>query len=112
MQADVAKESGLEVGLLEKINAVFRQYPSISVVKLYGSRAKGTFRRGSDIDLALIGHDLDNRQITRIGVQLDDLMLPYSFDLTNYNAISNEALKAHIDRVGKVAFVNKVVQKK
>lgn len=49
---------------------------------------------------------MDHRQLVRISRELDDLMLPYSFDITNYSTISNVALKDHIDRMGKVLFIN------
>ncbi|NCD42765.1 MAG: nucleotidyltransferase domain-containing protein [Bacteroidia bacterium] len=96
----------IEADVLQKLNTVFGRYPNIAKVKLYGSRAKGSFRNGSDIDLALIGSEVDHRQLVRISRELDDLMLPYSFDITNYSTISNVALKDHIDRMGKVLFIN------
>lgn len=103
-QIESSEMLGLKPEHLEKVMRVFRQHPDIKEVKVYGSRAKGSFRKGSDIDLAFIGVGLNHRQIIRIGRELDDLMLPYTFDLTDYGSITNKALSDHIDRAGKVLY--------
>ncbi|GAB3688075.1 nucleotidyltransferase domain-containing protein [Spirosoma flavus] len=69
---------------------------------LFGSRAKGTQRPGSDIDIALKGNDLTFDDLVSLGVALDELWLPFRFDLVLYDRISEPALLSHIDRVGKV----------
>lgn len=68
---------GLKEHTIEKINGVFAQFPAVEQVMLYGSRAKGTYRRGSDIDLTLLGTDLNLKILFRIETALDDLLLPY-----------------------------------
>lgn len=70
---------------------------------LYGSRAKGTHKPGSDIDLVLVG-DLTWEELHRIETELDDLMLPYQFDLSLLAQIENPALLEHIRRVGKTLY--------
>lgn len=91
---------GLKEEVIQKIVAVFTQFPQISEVILYGSRALGTFKNGSDIDLSLKGKDLNLETMNKIANELDDLLLPYTFDLSIYDQISNQDLKKHIDRVG------------
>ena len=68
---------------------------------LYGSRAKGNYRNGSDIDLTLCGGaDLTQRVVYRIMDELDDLLLPYSIDLSRLNDITDADVVEHIERVG------------
>ena len=94
---------GLSEKTEELLKAYFVQIPQIDKVKIYGSRAIGNYRNGSDIDFALYG-DVDKELIKKISFELDELQTPYMFDLTDYKTIQNEKLKGHIDRVGKVFF--------
>lgn len=71
---------------------------------LYGSPAKGNYKRGSDIDLTLKGDALTYRDLLRLMDELDDLLLPYMIDLSIYDQIDNPALREHIDRVGVVFY--------
>lgn len=71
---------------------------------LYGSRAKGNYKRGSDIDLTLKGDALGYRELLRLMDELDDLLLTYMIDLSIYCQIDNPALREHIDRVGVVFY--------
>ena len=91
---------GIPQDRLAQICAVFKKHPSIKEVILYGSRAKGTFKNGSDIDLAFKGDQLDLNIINQIDNQIDDLLLPWSFDLSIYSRIENKDLIDHIDRIG------------
>ena len=93
---------GLSAEVLQKIVTVFSNYSQIVQVKLYGSRALGSYWRGSDIDLAIYG---DCEEILgKIMTQLDELPTPYKFDVTDYSRIDNLELKEHIDRVGKTLY--------
>lgn len=91
---------GLKETTIEKIQGVFAKYPEIEKAVLYGSRAKGNYRNGSDIDLTLIGDSLTYNQLLRIEMEIDDLLLPYKMDLSLYRQIENPDLLEHIDRVG------------
>lgn len=95
---------GLKHKTITAIQEVFARYPQIEKVILYGSRAKGTYRKGSDIDLTLIGKDLDLTTLFEIEGTLDDLLLPYKIDLSIYRKIENADLLAHITRVGVVFY--------
>lgn len=95
--------TGLSEAVIGKIQAVFEQYPEIESVLLYGSRAKGNYRPGSDIDLTIKleqGFAPDLALHHRIAIQLDDLDLIYMIDLSFYQQIENRDLISHIDRVG------------
>ncbi len=95
---------GLSIATIEKINAVFAMHPELTKVLLYGSRAKGNYRLGSDVDLTLIGDTLTYAQLGEMATQLDDLLLPYTFDVSLINKIDNPDLVDHIRRVGIVFY--------
>lgn len=90
---------GLSRASLEKLQAVFRQYPEIERVILFGSRADSTYRDGSDIDIAVSGN-INFDLILKIRVMLDSQNLPYKIDLLDYNSISEPVLKHEIDKKG------------
>ncbi len=95
------KHFGLSQEQFDRIKRIFSRYRQIDSVLIYGSRALGTHEPASDIDLALKGNDIDLSLQTKIEHDLDDLMLPYKFDITIYNRLSNPDLLDHINRVGK-----------
>lgn len=95
---------GIESAMFEQIVDVLRGNPLVQEAILYGSRAKGVYKPGSDIDLALKGKELTLQDLNRVSLALDDLLLPYSFDLSLFHHIGNEELLAHIGRVGKSIF--------
>jgi predicted nucleotidyltransferase len=90
---------GLAHGELQLIRSVLARHPAITGAILFGSRAKGTAAPASDIDLALEGID-DALQAEAIASELDDLPLPYHFDVTALSSIRSQPLREHIARVG------------
>ena len=92
--------SGLADSVIQKICAVLTVYPQVEKAILYGSRARGDYRNGSDIVLTLCGGDLTLSVRNRIAVELDDLLLPYMIDLSIFRDISDPDMIAHIQRVG------------
>lgn len=98
---------GLQETTIEKICSVLVRHPQIEKALLYGSRAKGNYKNGSDIDLTLVGGpDLTMKVQYRIMDEIDDLLLPYTFDLSIFNHISDPDVVDHIQRVG-VTFYEK-----
>ncbi len=97
---------GLSQSVIQKICTVLTRYPQVEKAILYGSRAKGNYKRGSDIDLALIGRDLTLNVIYRILDDFDELFLPYTIDLSIFGDISDPDVIDHIQRVG-VTFYQK-----
>lgn len=98
---------GLPSESIKKICEVFSLHPKISKVVIYGSRAKGNYRPGSDIDLAIYSEDLAFDDILKIENYLDELLLPYTFDILLFKDLSDQNLIEHIERVGKVFYVRK-----
>ncbi|MDD5321773.1 MAG: nucleotidyltransferase domain-containing protein [Methylococcales bacterium] len=96
--------TGLTPEQLELLRQVFKKHPEVEAVKLYGSRANGTFHDRSDVDLVLFGAGIDRFLVADLLLDLADSNLPYAVDLQNYGEIKNRALIEHIDRVGLVIF--------
>ena len=93
---------GLSEQTVNKIRGIFAAHPSIKKAVLYGSRAKGNYKPGSDIDITLHGDDLTSKELGIIAEELDDLLLPYQIDLSLFRQITHEGLIEHIKRVGVV----------
>ncbi len=91
---------GLPESAVAKLRAIFSEYPEIDRVILYGSRALGSCRTGSDIDLTLEAKGMNLSELLAIENRIDDLLLPWKVDLSLRHKIENPELLAHIDRVG------------
>lgn len=98
---------GLKDIHVAEIKSVFANYTDIDQAILYGSRAKGNYQDGSDIDISLVGKSLNLNKILRIETELDDLLLPYKIDISIMNKIENTDLVEHINRVGVVIYEKK-----
>jgi uncharacterized protein len=99
-------EYGLSDITLNTLDSIFRAYPGIREAVLYGSRAKGKYRKGSDIDLSLkTDENFSHNDLLNIAGDFDDSDIPYFVDVSIYDWLSNLDLKAHIDRVGKVLYI-------
>lgn len=96
---------GLDDAVVARIQAVLASHPKIEQAILYGSRAKGNYRPGSDIDLTLIGAQLSIEDQAAIAADLDDLLLPYTIDLSILARLTHAALHDHIKRVGITFYV-------
>ncbi len=95
---------GLSASDIATIQEVIAQFPTVQRAVIFGSRAKGTASRGSDVDIALFGENIEDAT-SKIHYQLEEeTLLPYFFDVLDYQQIENADLKAHIDRVGQVLF--------
>lgn len=97
-------EYGLGEEVIQKIQGVFAIHPEIEKVLIYGSRAMERYKPASDIDLTFIGERVDLPLLNKIEWELDDLLLPYTFDLSIYHKIINTDVVDHIIRVGKLFY--------
>jgi predicted nucleotidyltransferase len=95
---------GLPPPIVAMIRRVFAHYPPVTEVRLYGSRAKGNHKPGSDIDLSIMDEDVSSAQLMQIVTEFDELPTLYSIDLSLFRQIDNPALAEHILRVGKVFY--------
>ena len=100
---------GLPEATIQRLQAIFTRYPQVQKAILYGSRAKGNFRNGSDIDLTLCGGpDLEIGVLYKIMDEIDDLLLPHTVDLSLFHDLGDPELIAHIQRVG-IPFYEKAI---
>lgn len=97
-------EFGLADNTCATVRAVLEHYPAIAKAVIYGSRAKGNYKPGSDIDLTLMGDALDYRVLSSVASALDESNIPYTVDVSVFEKIDNPALREHIERVGKVFY--------
>jgi predicted nucleotidyltransferase len=94
-------QHGLSTQTLQKIQDVFVRYPQVEEAVLYGSRARGDYKNGSDIDLTLHGGtELTHTILSQIANDLDDQLLPYTIDLSIFKNIRNPEMIEQIERVG------------
>jgi predicted nucleotidyltransferase len=95
---------GLSKNILLDFNRVFTDFPEIERVLIFGSRAKGTFKDGSDIDLAVFSPTMSEQHFTKLWNQLDALPLAFKIDVLHWNKLGNERLKNRIPVEGKVLY--------
>lgn len=95
---------GIKEEYWQRLSEIFAQIPQIEKVILYGSRVKGTYKPFSDIDITLVGETLTHNDLLRIMNDIDDLLLPYMFDISLFHDLRNEELIEHITRRGAVVY--------
>ena len=86
----------------QRLLELIRSHPHVQKVVLYGSRALGRQRAGSDIDICLEAPSMELGELLELGAQLDDLLLPWHIDLQLRHLIAHEGLVAHIERAGQL----------
>jgi predicted nucleotidyltransferase len=104
----IPKPDSLDIGLkpevLNQLHGIFQTYTEIDTVVLYGSRAKGNYHAGSDVDITIKGEGVTESLVGKVEEDIDDLLLPFSFDISSWTQIDNVDLRAHIERVGIVIY--------
>ena len=97
---------GLNERVIEEIINILKKYKEVESAKIFGSRARGNYRKASDIDIALFGSKLTHSINTKIYYEIDELYLPYKIDLINFNSIADEdKLKENILKEGVEFYV-------
>lgn len=105
LKNDDLPQFGLNSSVLKDLCTIFESFAVIDEVLIFGSRVKGNQKNGSDIDLAIKG-DIDRDTLTKVEIMIDDLLLPYTFDINIFGRLKNVDLIDHINRVGKVIYKN------
>lgn len=95
----LTQQTGLSKSEINLLTSVLRLYPQVQKALIFGSRAKGTAKTNSDIDLAIYG-SLSALTLAQLAEDMDELPLPYLFDVKAVALLSNQALLEHIERVG------------
>lgn len=95
-----ANKFGLSEVAFKKLMMLLCEFKEFERILVFGSRALGTYREGSDIDIAVFGSQISRETLRSFKIQYDELGLPYQVDIVHYESIDNPALKEHIDKVG------------
>jgi predicted nucleotidyltransferase len=96
---------GISQKSFNMIMETLKLYKEIEKVVIFGSRAMGNYKNGSDIDLAVFGKEVTDEIINRLSIRLnEELPIPYYFDILHYETLSNEELKEHIETLGKIFY--------
>jgi len=96
---------GLYLNSYKEILSIFQKHDNIEKVILYGSRAKGNYKEGSDIDFTLLG-DLNYNDVIQLKFEFEESNIPYLIDISIFSDLDSDSLKEHINRVGKVFYQN------
>ncbi|MDK2919775.1 MAG: uncharacterized protein PWQ37_2508 [Candidatus Petromonas sp.] len=98
---------GISKKSFEYIIYALSKWPTIEKAAVFGSRAMGNYKRGSDIDLAIYGANITSETVNELSVMLnEELPIPYYFDIVHYDSLKNDSLKIHIDTYGKLFYTN------
>ena len=96
-------------GIYDKSFTLIREslaeFPEIEKAVIFGSRAMGNYKKGSDIDIVICGENVNHNTISRLHGKLnEELPVPYFVDIINYNSITLKELKEHIENSGKIIY--------
>lgn len=95
---------GLNDMELQALRTTLASVPEVEEAIIYGSRARGTNRIASDIDITLKGKALTYLQLALLDAKIDELYLPYFVDLSLFSMLKNPDLLESINREGKVLY--------
>lgn len=96
---------GLRATDLRYIMDTLKKFPEIKKAAIFGSRAKGNYKPGSDVDIAIWGEEVTFNTVSRLRSLLEEQSpMPYFFDVVDYTHLTHEQLREHIARVGKTIF--------
>ena len=103
----------MKFGLTEKdlsfITTTIAKFIEIEQAIIFGSRAKGNYKSGSDVDIAIVGEKINFTTVSKLhSILEDESPMPYLFDIVDYTHLTNDELKEHIDRVG-IIFTPKII---
>lgn len=84
------EQFGIDESIIEDIVNIIRKYKEVTRAVIFGSRARGDYKKASDIDIALFGDNLTNTINTKIFFEIDELYMPYKVDLINFNTLGKE----------------------
>jgi predicted nucleotidyltransferase len=96
---------GLSKRSIDTLKAIFQKHTDVKTVYLFGSRAKGNYHEGSDIDLAIMNNGLLPKTIRSLLAECEESSLPVAVDIIAFESLSNDELKEHIQRVGVLFYI-------
>jgi predicted nucleotidyltransferase len=99
---------GLTERDIQTFQKIFNKYSDVKEVHIFGSRAKGNFKNGSDIDLAIVNQDFNSGTLAKLSGEFEESSLPYKVDLVVLNDLKLAELIDHINRVGVIFFKKEI----
>ena len=105
MNTPKRNQYGLSERDMKTIRSVFQSFPEVKTVHVFGSRAKGNYRLGSDIDLAIMNKGVNSTVLSRLIWKFEESNLPYNVDLVDFTKLTKQEFIDHIKRVG-IPFFN------
>jgi uncharacterized protein len=109
MAGNHLNQFGLTERDMDTINHILINYPEVTEVHVFGSKASGNYKPGSDIDLAIVNSGVSEKTIRNLKSEFDDSSLPYKVDIVNLPEINHPELKEHITRAG-ISFYKKTIE--
>lgn len=100
MSSNQPNTFGLTERDMQALMDIFQKYPEVKSVYLFGSRAKGTFKQGSDIDLAVMNEGVSDKTLRTLKADFEESTLPYNVDIAYFAGIEHKELREHVNRVG------------
>jgi predicted nucleotidyltransferase len=99
------KNINLPQKTISQLIEIFSAYPEIEKVIVFGSRAMGNEKPGSDIDLAISGLKVTSELVEKIHNYLEEeTLFPYFFDCLHFETLTNPDLRNHILEYGKILY--------
>lgn len=95
---------GIQQKNWNRVFSIFSHFPHIQKAILFGSRAKGTHKPYSDVDIALEGAEISLHDLLQLKTEIDELLLPYEFDFCIIHHLKNADLVSHIQRRGQTLY--------
>lgn len=100
---------GLTEVHLNVLRTIFQKYPLVNQVKIFGSRAKGSYNDRSDIDLVVVNSPIDRFTLSKIQMEFYESNIPFMLDIQLFESIKNQELVEHIQRIGKIIYQKSIV---
>jgi predicted nucleotidyltransferase len=85
---------------MQTIQAIFNKFPEVEEVHIFGSRARGIYKQGSDVDLAVMNQGVHENSLTKMRTDFEESSLPFKIDLINFPTLKHSEFIEHIIRVG------------
>jgi predicted nucleotidyltransferase len=100
MESQMENKFGLTKRDMQTIRDIFLQFPEVEKAFIFGSRAKGNYRPGSDIDLAIMDKGVSNLTIRKLYAAFEEGSLPYRVDPAHFPSLTSPEFIAHIQSAG------------
>lgn len=98
---------GLKDSIIIEIKNVLSRYDEIEKALIFGSRARGDYKKTSDIDIAIFSDNITSTRLNLLRNDFDELDIIYTVDVVDFHRISKKELKNNIVNDAIVIFSGK-----